>query len=78
MLAKCQKSYRTLILRWDGDFLGSPVVKNFILQVQEARVRSLVGELGSHMPCGMANNKKRCFWLEYQLNRPVDKIESLH
>ena len=59
MLAKCQKSYRTLILRWDGDFLGSPVVKNFMLQVQEARVRSLVGELGSHMLCGMANNKKK-------------------
>ena len=52
------ESYRTLVLRWDGDFLGSPVVKNFMLQVQEARVRSLVGELGSHRPCGVANNSR--------------------
>ena len=40
------------------DFLGGPVVKT-VLPMHGAKVQSLVEELRSHMPRGMAKRKKK-------------------
>ena len=40
------------------DFFGSPVVRT-AFPLQGAWVGSLVGELGSHMPCGTAKGGKK-------------------
>ena len=44
-----------------GDLPGSPVVKTLCFHCRGARVRSLVGELRSHMPelCGQKKEKKK-------------------
>lgn len=42
--------YRKIVYR---DFLGCPMVKT-ALPPQAAWLQALVGELGSHRPCGMA------------------------
>ena len=43
-------------LSWD--FFGGPMVKT-MLPLQRMQVRSLVGELTSHMPQGVAKKKER-------------------
>ena len=48
-----------------GDFPGGPVVKT-ALPLQGAQVRSLVGELGSHMPRSTA--KKKMYKIEILKN----------
>ena len=45
------------LIRYREDFPGVPVVKTE-LPLQGARVRSLVGELRSHMPQGVAKKSK--------------------
>ena len=42
-----------------GDFPGSPVVKFLHFQSRQARVQSLVRELRSHMPCGVAKQTEK-------------------
>ena len=37
-----------------GNFSGGPVVKTLCFQCRAVWVQTLVGELRSHMPCGMA------------------------
>ena len=40
------------------DFPSSPVVKNSPFPMWGVLVRSLIGELIAHIPCGMAKKKK--------------------
>ena len=47
-------SFLTFKLLFAGDFPGGPVVKTPRLQCRGAWARSLVGELRSHMPGGVA------------------------
>ena len=53
----CKKSifFKDAIYR---DFPGGPGVKT-ALPLQGAQVQSLVGKLRSHMPCGVAQKKKK-------------------
>ena len=46
------------------EFPGSPVIKTFDFPMQGAQVQSLVGELRSCLPCGMAKKKKKKEMLE--------------
>ena len=43
----------------DRDFSGGPVVKDSVLIMQRAWVRSLVREITSYVPCGQKNKLKK-------------------
>ena len=43
--------------------------------MQGAQVWSLVGELGPHMPCGMAKKKKKEKWTEQKLPPSLTQVQ---